>query len=84
MNKDRLGLKYGMSLTELLEAQTNYMKGIGRQVGLDGGDTETLAAITKVFGDASDGMTQDERWMERYHLKFLQLLQKNEMNRIRG
>ena len=54
VNKQSIGLKFGMNAADLIEAQSNYVKGIGRQINLAGTDKATLAAITKVYGDSSE------------------------------
>lgn len=54
VNRDRMGLKYGMNAADLINAQANYVKGIGRQVNLAGEDQQFLAAITRVYGDSTE------------------------------
>ena len=49
--RGKIGFDFGMNATDLLEAQTSYMKGIGRNVKLGIEDSKTLAAVTKVFKD---------------------------------
>ena len=49
--KGKIGFDFGMNAEDLVEAQTNYMKGIGRNVKLGMEDSKTLAAVTKVFKD---------------------------------
>ena len=45
-----LARKYNIDPTELLEAQTNYIKGIGRNVRLSNADQENMAAMRAVTG----------------------------------
>lgn len=49
--KNRLAHKYNIDPTELLEAQTNYIKGIGRNVRLSNADQENMAAMRAVTGE---------------------------------
>lgn len=49
-----IGFDFNMSAEELIEAQQNYVKGIGRNVKLGLDDSRTLAAITSVYGDSSE------------------------------
>lgn len=46
-----LAHKYNIDLTELLEAQTNYVKGIGRNVRTSDIDQENMAAMRAVAGN---------------------------------
>ena len=46
-----LARKYNIDLTELLEAQTNYVKGIGRNVRTSDIDQENMAAMRAVAGN---------------------------------
>ena len=48
--KNGLARKYNIDPTELLEAQTNYIKGIGRNVRLSNADQENMAAMRAVTG----------------------------------
>ena len=48
--KNGLAYKYNIDPTELLEAQTNYVKGIGRNVRLSNADQENMAAMRAVTG----------------------------------
>lgn len=48
--KNGLANKYNIDPTELLEAQTNYVKGIGRNVRLSNADQENMAAMRAVTG----------------------------------
>ena len=48
--KNGLAHKYNIDPTELLEAQTNYIKGIGRNVRLSNADQENMAAMRAVTG----------------------------------
>lgn len=52
--KGGIGLDFGMNVEDLIEAQTNYMKGIGRNVKLAADEQRSLAAITSVFGDQTE------------------------------
>ena len=52
--RGNIGSEFGMNAADLIEAQTNYMKGIGRNVKLGLSDQRTMAAITSVFGDSTD------------------------------
>lgn len=49
-----IGLKYNMSTEELVKAQTNYMKGIGRNVKLNNNGLESVAAMTSVYGEQTN------------------------------
>lgn len=49
--KNGLAHKYNIDPTELLEAQTNYIKGIGRNVRLSNADQENMAAMRAVTGE---------------------------------
>lgn len=49
--KNGLANKYNIDPTELLEAQTNYVKGIGRNVRLSNADQENMAAMRAVTGE---------------------------------
>lgn len=46
-----LARKYNIDPTELLEAQTNYVKGIGRNVRMSDADQENMAAMRAVMGE---------------------------------
>lgn len=48
--KNGLAHRYNIDPTELLEAQTNYVKGIGRNVRLSNADQENMAAMRAVTG----------------------------------
>lgn len=54
VDKDNLGFNFNMSAEELIEAQQNYSKAIGRSMKLGRDDSATIAAITSIFGDQSD------------------------------
>ena len=54
VDKENLGFNFNMSAEELIEAQQNYSKAIGRSMKLGRDDTATIAAITSIFGDQSD------------------------------
>ena len=45
-----IGLEFGMNASELMEAQTNYTKAVGRSLRMSKEDHRSLAAITSVFG----------------------------------
>ena len=47
----KIGAKYNMSTDELLQAQTNYVKGIGRNVRMSDADQENMAAMHAVMGE---------------------------------
>ena len=47
-----IGVKFNISTEELIEAQTNYLKGIGRNISIDNSSHETLAAISRFSTDA--------------------------------
>ena len=47
----KIGAKYNMSTEELLQAQTNYVKGIGRNVRMSDADQENMAAMHAVMGE---------------------------------
>lgn len=49
----KIGAKYNMSTDELLRAQTNYVKGIGRNVRMSDADQENMAAMHAVMGERS-------------------------------
>lgn len=49
--KNGLAHKYNIDPTELLEAQTNYVKGIGRNVRTSDMDQENMAAMRAVAGN---------------------------------
>ena len=49
--KNGLAHKYNIDPTELLEAQTNYIKGVGRNVRLSNADQENMAAMRAVTGE---------------------------------
>ena len=50
VSNNGLARKYNIDLTELLEAQTNYVKGIGRNVRTSNMDQENMAAMRAVAG----------------------------------
>lgn len=60
--KGKIGYDFGLNAEDLIEAQTNYMKGIGRNVKLGLDDSKTLAAITSVFGDSSEMFAQFDKF----------------------
>lgn len=47
------GVKYNISSEELLEAQTNYIKGIGRNISISDSAQESMAAMRAVAGSRS-------------------------------
>lgn len=52
-----IGLKFDLSSQELIEAQQNYLKGIGRNINVDNVAKESMAAITRISQDAGiDGL----------------------------
>lgn len=52
-----IGLKFDLSSQELIEAQQNYLKGIGRNINVDNVAKESMAAITRISQDADiDGL----------------------------
>ena len=52
-----IGLKFDLSSQELIEAQQNYIKGIGRNLNVDNVAKESMAAITRISQDAGiDGL----------------------------
>ena len=51
VSNNGLARKYNIDLTELLEAQTNYVKGIGRNVRTSNMDQENMAAMRAVAGN---------------------------------
>lgn len=46
-----IGLKFDLSSQELIEAQQNYLKGIGRNLNVDNVAKESMAAITRISQD---------------------------------
>ena len=50
LTKDNLAAKYNINAEELIEAQSNYVKGIGRNVRLSTADQENMAAMRAVTG----------------------------------
>ena len=52
--RGNIGFEFNMSADELIEAQQNYSKTIGRSMRLGLDDSKTIAAITSIFGDQSD------------------------------
>ena len=46
-----LARKYNIDPTELLEAQTNYVKGVGRNIRMSDADQENMAAMRAVMGE---------------------------------
>lgn len=52
-----IGLKFDLSSQELIEAQQNYLKGIGRNINIDNVAKESLAAIARFSQDTGiDGL----------------------------
>lgn len=52
-----IGLKFDLSSQELIEAQQNYLKGVGRNLNVDNVAKESMAAITRISQDAGiDGL----------------------------
>lgn len=52
-----IGVKFNMSTEELLKAQQDYLKGIGRNVSVDDSSRESMAAIARISADAGvDGL----------------------------
>lgn len=52
-----IGVKFNTSMEELIEAQTNYLKGIGRNISIDDSSQESIAAISRISKDAQiDGL----------------------------
>ena len=52
-----IGLKFDLSSQELIEAQQNYLKGIGRNVNIDNIAKESMAAIARFSQDTGiDGL----------------------------
>lgn len=56
VTKGHIGLDFNMNPAELIEAQTNFMKSVGRNISLGLDDQKTLAAITQAFGGDQSGM----------------------------
>ena len=50
LTRDNLAAKYNVNAEELIEAQSNYVKGIGRNVRLSTADQENMAAMRAVTG----------------------------------
>lgn len=50
LTRDNLAAKYNINAEELIEAQSNYVKGIGRNVRLSTADQENMAAMRAVTG----------------------------------
>ena len=58
-----IGIKYNVSVEELMGLRQNYTKGTGRQISATNGDLETLAATSKILGDnASEFMARLENF----------------------
>lgn len=52
-----IGVKFNMSTEELLKAQQDYLKGIGRNINIDDISRESMAAISRISQDAGvDGL----------------------------
>lgn len=52
-----IGVKFNMSTEELLKAQQDYLKGIGRNISIDDSARESMAAIARISADAGvDGL----------------------------
>ena len=52
-----IGVKFNMSTEELLKAQQDYLKGIGRNISIDDNSRESMAAIARISADAGvDGL----------------------------
>jgi hypothetical protein len=52
-----IGVKFNMSTEELLKAQQDYLKGVGRNISIDDNSRESMAAIAKISQDAGvDGL----------------------------
>ena len=52
-----IGIKFNMSTEELLKAQQDYLKGIGRNISIDDSARESMAAIARISADAGvDGL----------------------------
>ena len=52
-----IGVKFNMSTEELLKAQQDYLKGIGRNINIDDNSRESMAAIARISQDAGvDGL----------------------------
>lgn len=51
MAKNQLGLKYNISADELMAAQENYIKGVGRSIRVSSSDQEDIAAMRAVTGE---------------------------------
>lgn len=52
-----IGVKFNMSTEELLKAQQEYLKGIGRNISIDDNSRESMAAIARISQDAGvDGL----------------------------
>lgn len=52
--KGRIGYDFGLNAEDLLTAQTNFMKSIGRNVKLGFDDSQTIAAITSLYSELGD------------------------------
>lgn len=50
LTRDNIAAKYNVNAEELIEAQSNYVKGIGRNVRLSTADQENMAAMRAVTG----------------------------------
>ena len=58
-----IGIKYNVSVEELMGLRQNFTKGTGRQISATNGDLETLAASSKILGDnASEFMARLENF----------------------
>ena len=52
-----IGVKFNMSSEEILKAQQDYLKGIGRNISVDDNARESMAAIARISQDAGvDGL----------------------------
>ena len=52
-----IGVKFNMSTEELLKAQQDYLKGVGRNINIDDNSRESMAAIARISQDAGvDGL----------------------------
>lgn len=60
--KGRIGFDFGMNPAELLEAQTNYAKAVGRSITLGLDDQRNLAAISRIFESPTDFLNDFEKF----------------------
>ena len=51
---NKLAAEYNVSTEELLEAQSNYIKASGRNIRVDGGDQESMAAMKLMGGNGNE------------------------------